>query len=165
MNAARQRVLLEAQTAIARKVFDAVPIGAAWSVHAIVIEMKRLHGSAPTTHIVSGCLRALREAGLVRQMGDTHCRVPVRESVPTVMPPETLIEIMSKTETVEAPAPLKPIDRLAGVAQRLRNLAEEFADLAEEVDAAALELEAKASTPDAETVKLRALRDALKQLV
>lgn len=72
---------LAQQTAIARKVYQAIPIEEAWTHIEIYREFVRLHGTSVEVRTVGGCVSSLVDSGLVRQVQrDRYRREPVKEA-------------------------------------------------------------------------------------
>ncbi len=83
MTPRKQRQKLEGQTAVAKKVYEAVPITEWWSMHQIGDELRRKAHTTTTFDVLQGCLRALTDTGLVTEdtLGKFR-RVEVREPAP-----------------------------------------------------------------------------------
>lgn len=164
ISAQRAAELLSANSATARKVFDAVPISDAWSTNAIASELVRTGCNLNYT-VIAGCLRSLCNSGLVREApASMFRRAPVR---PAAEPkPEVPKVNMVSTSAAPSPAPASadPLDLLAGLADRARGLAAEVGLLASDIERAALTL-AEARTADAARFqKLEQLANLLKGL-
>ena len=63
ISAIKHQAMVRSLTAIAQKVYTAVPASEAWSVSFIHSEMGRLGSSTRDVAIVYGCLNSLKEAG------------------------------------------------------------------------------------------------------
>ena len=67
MTPGKLQKILQGQTALARKVFEVVPIKEAWPASQIRHSLKEVERSNADLHTVRGCLATLREIGLVRE--------------------------------------------------------------------------------------------------
>lgn len=156
----KQKQKLAGQTAIAQKVFQAVPITEAWTVAQISTALYRATGARLEKHTLQGCLRALADSDLVRstEHGMLHQRTPVSAAQAT--PPkakELTMTQTSKPATPQQTAPASAIDVLGILSQKMRALADE-------VDAAALALEEVQSRSTEEAAKLKQLKALLKEI-
>lgn len=156
MRASRRDVLLGGQTAMARKVYEAVPIQETWTVARIMAELSRLTYQMPVRN-VQGALRALVEAGLIREPErESYKRVGVRESdndndEDDEMKTETAVgvamkEALSKSDvgglkTAPAPATKSPMEVLADLATRTKQLQHLLGELASDIETAALDVQ------------------------
>ena len=124
MTPIKVKTALDGQTAIARKVFDFVPIQDAWAANKIVSEMIRCGLPRIDFRTIEGCLHRLKDAGLVKE--------PERGAFQRVMPrteaPKVQLQVCSSTGPapgsptpatpliVDAPAILNRRDRARGQA-------------------------------------------------
>ncbi|MBB3256884.1 hypothetical protein [Paraburkholderia sp. WP4_3_2] len=159
MTPAKYQAALSAQTGIARKVLDMVPIQDAWTRAEIAGAMKRVTKSTPDVAVLEGCLARLKDAGLIRERGaGQYQRVEVREKeVPIV---STVIVANPGPKLAEQSA--SPIDVLARLAERARSMATQIVVLASDIETAALTIEQGNAESAAEAAKLRQLKDLLK---
>lgn len=144
MNKVRADKLLENQSAMAQKIFRAVPMQEYWSVHQIRLELERL-GTPAASHVIGGCLRHLKDAHLVEcnaQDQYRSCVKPVR-----IMKEEPIVEPKKQ--------PLTFAERLLAKAEALRKEADELEALAMQVEE---------EIQKAGDAKLANLRNALKEL-
>lgn len=161
MTPEKQKQKLAGQTAIAQKVFQAVPIAEAWTVAQISQALHRTTGARLDRHTLQGCLRALADSDLIRstEHGSLHQRVAVSAAQST--PPKTKELIVTQPAKPATPpqqaAPASAIDVLGCLAQKMRALADE-------VDAAALALEEEQSRTTGEAAKLKQLKALLKEI-
>lgn len=153
----KQKQKLAGQTAIAQKVFQAVPIAEAWTVAQISQALHRTTGARLDRHTLQGCLRALADSDLIRctEHGSLHQRVAVSAAQST--PPKTKESTVTQPATPQQAAPASAIDVLGSLAQKMRALADE-------VDAAALALEEEQSRTTGEAAKLKQLKALLKEI-
>lgn len=176
MSAARHKQVMQGQTGIARKVFEAVPIENPYNPSQIRTEMFRLGMTAPDMGILEGCLKALVEAGVCREhYGRVFTRAPSKpeperpalHAVAAPPPQENPLPITP----LPVPAERSPIDILAPIADQLRNAAEQAKEMsrslkavAESIDNAAAELEERSTVTASEINDLRQLKALLKNL-
>lgn len=76
MSSAKADALLQGQTGLARKVYEATPIREAWTVGQIQSAMK--DGGSVEHRVIVACLKDMREAGLVREVSGIFQRTEVR---------------------------------------------------------------------------------------
>lgn len=149
MNHQRAMSVLDNQTTLAQKVFKAVPMQDWWSVHQISAELARQTGQTQTRVTLGGCLRTLKDAGLIDEgSGDTY-RSAVKPA------PVKKAEPMGQIDDKQAPVPPSLAERLMAKAQSLREQAEELDNLAVEIE------EEIAKAGKAGNEKLRMLRELL----
>lgn len=159
MSGLRLKSLMDQQTGIAKKVYECVPLSEAFDAKRICTELARC-GSAPDIHIVNGCLKALKESGLVTEVRGLFQRVKIRaenDVIKQVIPPK-------ETEKSVEPVIKDPLDRLAAAASHLRSMGKVFEGIAIEIEDVALQLEDRSAEGNAEVKKLRQLADLLKTL-
>lgn len=157
----RLQSIVENQTGIARKVLDAVPISDRWDLRQIIHELHRVHHVRYEQHVVRGCLKSLRESGLVHELGEGFQRVPIRPLIRSVAKPAPA---EPEEKPVMTPEPESPGDRIACVASKLRTMAALFNDLATELDDAVIAYDEQAGATSAEFAQLRQLKALLKGL-
>lgn len=150
----RAQNILSGQTNLARKVFAAVPMQEFWSIGQISNEMNRVEKHSVLKGEITGCLRALVDAGLVAEAGQLTFRSNVKPPKPD-KPVEAPV-----TAPVKKAQPPKPtlMDQLLNLATDLRGIADKVDDLALEFDTAVKD----ASKGNAE---LEALRSTLRGLL
>ena len=151
MNHQRAVAILGSQTNLAQRVFKCVPIQEWWTVHQIANEMDRHGPHNHTKTILGGCLRTLKEAGLVDEGPKDTYRSAVK---PTLKRIEPVGEINDKT------APTQPslVDRLINEATKLRAMAETLDNLAVGIDD---EIAKAGKAGKAGNEKLKLLRELL----
>jgi len=164
MTPAAQRKRLEGQATIAKKVFEAVPIRAAWSIHQMMSHLTKITKSHIDHRVMQGCLNALKDCGLVREpQRGFFQRVEVREeAVKTEVNGEIDVPKL-KTESKPA-APASPIDVLDGIAGRLRRLRDDADTLASDIETAALVITEQEVETQAAVTKARQLQQLLQEL-
>lgn len=163
MNEPRFRAVLAGQTAIAQKVYNAVPISDRWSARQIHDELVRGGACSPGLHVMNGCLGRLRDAGLiVGSLIDGYSRTPVRERK----------EKVKEQQTIHAPAPKvapqpehrTPLELLAALSDRVSGVMAELKVIASDIDTTALEIAGQMEKHSEDTRKLEQLRALLKGL-
>lgn len=131
MKADRAERILQGQTGLAQKIFRAVPLQEYWTAVRISEEVARVEKTMrQPSHIVRGCLSALKDAGLVREDAT---------GFQSLVKPETIklpkdVEPMGQIDDKTAPVTPSLVDRLINEGQRLRNMADVLDGLAVEID-------------------------------
>ncbi len=150
MNAAKIKQAEQAQTAIATKVLNALPIADEWTVHIIRAELDR-KGINIDMRVLSGCLNTLKSSGLARELAGGRWRRVTATDKPQ----------LKAVKSPETPADLEPIDVIADVAARLRTLSRDLSALAEQVESAVLNIESRDASVQQDAEKLRQLKALL----
>lgn len=185
MTMSRQRALLNGQTAIARKVFSAIPITESWNARQIYAELCRV-GHSVDFKVQAGCLAALICSGLIIEPTTGNYRraavkqfvehiKPEAEQTRTIVAAEVIAATSNKDiEMATQPAPaLKPalvktattpIDKLATISNQARSIADQLKDLASNIETAAIEIDEQIKAGNEETAKLKQLQQLLKSL-
>lgn len=149
----RQHALLDGCTALARKVYAGVPISEPWNLHEIKVELLRQNVTI-SQHVIAGCLRALVDSGLVRELeAQTFIRTPVKNMKEPSMKPKL---VTPETQETSSPEPTI-FEALAAIAVQLRTLADD-------IDSVALKVNAASEAENAELQKLRQLQSILKSI-
>lgn len=163
ISSARFKQIHNGMTALAQKVYAAVPISEPWSTSYIHSEMLRNGGSTKDFRTVAGCLNSLIEAGLVLEpVRGTFIRSQVKEKPTNTVTAETLKEPMSSTPTAKIEK--SPVAILSGIAGRAKAASEVLRKLADDIETAALEIEENNTARDADISKLKQLQQLLKGL-
>lgn len=162
MSKAKVEALLQGQTGLARKVYEATPIRTAWLASQISGAMDK---SGADAGVVRACLRDLREAGLVRKVGSLFQRVEVR-TLSQPKPQETKEPaVPTPTETKKATPPLELLADLSG---ELISIANDFGTrvkrLAARLEEVALSIEQERENSAENLGKLAQLQSILKSL-
>lgn len=154
----RQDQLLRGQTAVARKVYDVVPLRERWNQTQIRGELERV-GKSVEHRVLAGCLSALTEAGLISNANGQYMREPVRPALAkTIQEQEKPMSKPSVTLVAQpAPAANDPFERMMSLATMLREVADKVEDVAVDVQQM---LEAN----QGDVAKLRQLQTLLKGL-
>ncbi|MET3632986.1 hypothetical protein [Burkholderia sp. 572] len=167
MTPTAQRKRLEGQATIAKKVFEAVPIRSAWSIHQMMSHLTKITKSHIDYRVMQGCLNALKDSGLVREP-ERGCfqRVEVREEAAKTEVNGEIDVPNQKTESKSAaPATTgSPIDVLDGIAGRLRQLRDDADTLASDIETAALIIAEQGAETQAAVMKARQLQQLLQEL-
>jgi hypothetical protein len=170
MSHSRFQAIHAGMTAVAKKVYSAVPMAECWSTPRIVNELQRL-GISHEFRVISGCLGALLEAGLVNEpVKGQYRREPVRDSTPPKAEPEPEPkEAMKPAEVFNLvkpalPAEKNPVDKLGVLAARIISLADSLKQLAGDVSDAAIEIQTQTEENEAASQKLKQLQALLKGL-
>lgn len=155
----------QALPGLARRVFDAVPIEAAWNTVQVSAEMQRLGYSVPVKDIMTGCLDTLKDTGLIREVGRGNFQRVYVPPLPGVKPKIT-VDRSTYTAEPEDDMPqttkADPLTSMGEVAASLRAMAAQLLERAKEIENAALEMEQRVSLEGEASRKLAALREALK---
>lgn len=166
MTPTRQQSLLRAQTALARKVYDVVPIQSPWTPLQIKGALAAGGHSSAELSVIRACLNDLKEAGLIREADRqmylrTEVRTPLQKDQPM---PQVVTSIKPAAKAGSA----SPIELLGDLASQLKTLGEEFSAkvhaLAARVEEAALTIEHGLEANAANLEKVRQLQTLLKSL-
>lgn len=148
-------------SAIAAKVYAAVPSSEPWSMSYINSELQRTGGITRDTRLLHGCLNSLKLAGLIQEPErGVFIRVPVRADKPktTTEPPTSVTT--KEEKKMPAPTPKAPRNPLA----ILNELASKCKALQDEIELAALEIDEYVTAKDGDAAKLKQLQTLLKSL-
>ena len=164
----RLEILLRGQSEVARKVFEVVPIGQAWSPTQIKAELERTGASTASLHVVRGCLRELCSSNLIGEpTREMYRRRAIRNRQPS--PQESAPEMQQPSPVIEkAEQPIthrSAVDLLSGIAARIGDAAEQhFAQLkqiAADLEDCALTLDQQGEANADDLKKLELLRTLL----
>lgn len=156
---ARHEERIRNMSAIAQKVYNAVPASEPWSMTRIHAEMQRLGGSSRDSRIVQGCLNSLKDAGLVEEPARlVFIRSAVRPDKPLQETAKPTTEKVEKTMSLSpAKQPRTPMAILTDLAARCKALADD-------IETAALEIDEHVTAKGADADKLKQLQALLKGL-
>jgi len=166
MTPTRRQSLLRAQTALARKVYDVVPIQSPWTPLQIKGALAAGGHSSAELSVIRACLNDLKEAGLIREADRqmylrTEVRTPLQKDQPM---PHVVTSIKPAAKASSA----SPIELLGDLASQLKTLGDEFSAkvqaLAARVEEAALTIEQGLEANAANLEKVRQLQTLLKSL-
>lgn len=163
MNEARQQQMLAGQTAIARKVFELVPIQEAWHASDIYGAL-RASSTGADTRAVRRCLGELKDQGLIREPVNGHFQraaVTIKPKREQVMPQET-----KKTVIALKKPEIAALDALATLSGEVISLADEMGErmkrMAARIEEVALSVEAEREGNAEAVAKLKQLQTLLK---
>ncbi|MCY1391378.1 hypothetical protein D9M71_62180 [compost metagenome] len=164
MTPAKQEILMQGQTGIARKVYDCVPIAEPWSSFQVMTALRNLTGSTPDSRIVSGCLVSLADSGLIKKTGrDQFQRIPVEQKQKSKEP--QMAEPAKNIEpAVEAKRVVSPLEMLGELATEIVGMAEHMKNLAARVEDVALAVEQERESSAKSMEQYRQLKALLKNL-
>lgn len=164
MTPAKQEILMQGQTGIARKVYDCVPIAEPWTSFQVMTAMRNMTGSTPDSRIVSGCLSSLVDSGLIKKTGrDSFQRIPVEPKTKTQE--LKMAEPAKKIETpVEPKRSTSPLEMLGELATEIVGMAEHMKRLASRVEDVALAVEQERESSAKSMESYRQLKALLKSL-
>lgn len=164
MSESRFTQVIAGMTAVAKKVYEAVPSSDQWSHQQIVTEVKRL-GYGIDHHTIKGCINSLIQAGLVQETAKgMFRRQPVRPKTETTNEEMAATQEIQPVKAADRAAHKEAIDILGGIADKLRNLSKATQSLADEVDKAGLDISDQIAMKEAGADKLKQLKDLLKEL-
>lgn len=148
-------------SAIAKKVYEAVPMQSPWDASQIHSELHRTGSTSCDFRIMRGCLDTLVKGGLIKEpTSGTFVRIAVdKANEPQPKRTEKQIELTPMTNTSETP--IEKIGKLASQANALLAMAKK---LTADIETVAIEVEEMFSSRDAETAKLKQLQALLKSL-
>lgn len=159
MSPERANAALGGTTAVARKVYEAVPINEAWDPAKIRSELLRLGSTSIEMHTMRGCLAALRDAGLVSERDGKFIRCKVKAKA--VRERDNVIEIKKTQEEPKESA----LDTLSRLAARLSSVASDLAAIASELETEALRISMEIDARGEEAAKLDQLREGLRSVL
>ena len=148
-------------SAIAAKVYAAVPASEPWSMSYINSELQRTGGITRDTRLLHGCLNSLKLAGLISEPErGVFIRVPVRADKPKTQPDPTQKTQTTEEKKMPATVAKTPRNPLA----ILNELAAKCKTLQDEIELAALEIDEYVTAKDGDAAKLKQLQTLLKSL-
>ncbi|WP_157669301.1 hypothetical protein [Chitinibacter sp. GC72] len=155
MQRARFESIYRGLSNIARKVYDAVPIGDAWSKALITQEIRRVTKTSTDARVIDGCLSSLVENGLVREpTRGAFVRVKVVGGLGS-------LKVSSSPEVENMAVKSEKVEKLS---LRLAGLVTTLTSVAEEIESISIEVDAQLSAVGDELGKLRQLKSLLKDL-
>lgn len=175
MTPAKQEILMQGQTSIARKIYECVPIQEAWQTFQIAHALKAATGTSADLRRVQACLSDLADAGLIREPQKRHFqRVEVKEKPKTQelkMPAEPSLNAIAAATAATAEPKASALDRIAGLAGELSDIADHLRQrllrvtkIAKELEDVALAVEQERESSSESMAKLSQLKDLLKGL-
>lgn len=150
--------LSQALNGVGRKVLEAVPIQAPWTIQQINAELYR-SGTRMDLSTLEGCLDRLRRIKLITEPTQgSFVRVQIRVS--DAPDPDD-----SEDEDTVPAQPAQPAEPADSPLTKLAQLAAQLHSLAKTLEDVALEIQAELEREQGKTAKLRQLQAALKELV
>lgn len=160
MRQARVDKILDGESSLARKVYEAVPISEPWSIKQIVAELRRKQTSNSLSTI-QGSLNALASRNLIKEPSSgMFIRAKVSTPTPT---PQLEVPKPVNLKAVDK-KPSNPIDELGELSQQARDLASHMTSLATALDNVAIKIDDFMQEQDAESAKLKQLKALLQDL-
>ena len=164
MNEARQTQMLAGHTALARKVFEVVPIQMAWPTADIHGALRNISSSSAQFRAVRACLGELKDQGLIREVGHGFFQ---RHPVTTKQPKsEPIMSTQAKPILSTVKPAVSALDALASLSSEVVSLSEEFGQrmkkLAMRLDEVALSVEVERESNAEAMVKFKQFQDLLK---
>lgn len=161
MTPARRDAIVRDLSSQAQKVFEFVPVAAAWTPQQIMASMYETTKSRMELRAITGCLGRLVDAGIVKEAPRGHFQrakasaqraEPATESVQPVAP------------EAKPAARAEPIDVLSEILGRLSRVAADIHTIASDLETAALRIEEQRENRERDVGKLRQLQALLKEL-
>ena len=164
MTPAKQEILMQGQTGIAKKVYECVPVQESWQTFQIVQALKNMTGSQADVRVVQGCLNDLVDAGLIRESQRRfYQRIQVEEK-----PKPKEVKMPAAQSKAEQPAiPAKPantMEILGELAAEVVGMAEHLKRLAARVEDVALIVEQERESSAKSMEQYRQLRALIKTM-
>lgn len=170
MTPSKQAALLQGLPNVARKVFEQVPIQDAWEPIQIQTTLRAQARSNIDMHVLRGCLRTLKEAGLIKETSHGRFR-RVDTRTPAANPKDKEPPMAKEQHPVTgqpAPDDHDPIELFATLASELTSLADQVAAslkaLAGRLEEAALAAEQHRERLAADVEAVRKFKAALAAL-
>lgn len=155
-------------SAVAKRVYEAVPIKDEWSKDQVISEVARLYPSMRDAHAISGCLATMVRSGVVIETTPGKFK---REPIDAAAPKKSQTALSEQKEanmsqTEQKPiAVATPIEKIAGLQRLAAKIMDDVKALSSEIETVAIEVEMQFAERDAESQKLRQLQTLLKGLV
>lgn len=171
--------VLQGQTALARKAFDAVPVSEWWDLWQVKRELERLGTVGVINHTqLRGCLKCLKEAGLIDEKDDAYrSAVTLAVSKPPPKPKEQpqeppVTEAKGNQKAVPtAPARISELDHLANLSSELIDITDEIRQklsrltrIAKELDDVALNIAQEQQASDKRFERLNRVQLLMREL-
>lgn len=128
MTPAKQQQLLQGTSAVARKVFEVVPIQDDWEAIQILNQLRAQTRSTIDMHVLRGCLKALKDSGLIKESSrGQYRRVDARQASPAIEEQEKPMAKPATTSIQPAtPSDGDSIELFGALASELAALADQF---------------------------------------
>lgn len=186
LNQKKHDIRLRSMSAVARRVYEAVPIETAWSVSFVQSELSRTGSSTGRdVHVLKGCLASLVEAGLVIEPErGLFQRAPLKPES-NYEPQKDQTQMKTKASAAIHSTSANSLSRLAelgqgamqnaarmavlaekaeALASTMREMVEELCKLSKNIDESALDIEEQKQSANADADKLKQLQQLLKSL-
>lgn len=161
--------VLRGQTALAQKVFFAIPLTDAWTIHQIRNEVRRQGVAISDNHKLHACLESLRDAGLLKSgpgfqlFRREHAITPadLERTKERVEGPgeQPVAEVVDKPE-----APETVFEQLAKIGGRARLIADQLNTLADDIEMAALSVDQRSQQLSAGEQKVKKIQELMREL-
>lgn len=170
---ARQTALLAGQTALARKVFEVVPIQEPWRDLEIGDALRSTGSSSASWNVVRACLNELKDNGLIREPLPKHYQrvaITLKAVNPSPLIAASESNMPPKVNPVVSPSPAEAgaLDVLAALSGEVINLADEIGSglkrLAARIEEVALSVEAEREINAEAMAKVRQFQALLKSI-
>lgn len=159
MSDKQMQSIIAGLTGTAAKVYEVIPIAAAWSVQQIFAELDR--SGANYEHAkIRGCLVSLVDQGLVKRSGDLYQRVQVRAN----QEPRARKEPPPAQPTEDSTVAVTPIDSILIIAADLRAKAKEMLEQADQLETACIGAMEREQRQQHERSQLDQLRKLLQSI-
>jgi hypothetical protein len=161
----RFKQLYNTLNAPVKKVYDGVPLSAAWTSTQIIGEISRLGYSMRDPKAILGCLDTLKRQGLIMEpTRGSFIRVEIKETS-TIEVQKPIEETREKIMAISKPTTqLKQsnLDRLINLSDKANGLAAQMKAMANELENVALDIESEIQENLTSAQKLKQLQDLLK---
>lgn len=163
MTPAKQEILMQGQTGIAKKVYECVPVQESWTSFQVMAALRNMTGSTPDSRIVSGCLTTLVDSGLIKKTGrDQFQRIAVEAKQKTQEP--KMAEPAQQMEITPEPKRVSPLEMLGELATEIVGMAGHLKRLAARVEDVALAVEQERESSAKSMEQYRQLRALIKTM-
>lgn len=171
MNEQRQQRLLENHTALAKKVFEYVPIQEAWTAAAINTAL-RTYSTTSASHVaVRACIGDMKDQGLVREVRSGYFqRTPISKKLEQLqLKPTENLPVQNEEKKPKVQPPLSTLDQLSALSDDVTAMSAEVVSFAAEItermkklsgriEEVALQVEAEREVNEEAANKLRTLQ-------
>lgn len=163
MTPARYESAMRGVTQTARKVLESVPVMESWTLHKVVSDLHR-RGVAIDYRVVQGCVAALKDAGLVKEVagGEWQKVIPRQQPIKAEPLPQIIPDLKPEPVPMSKPQTHQDTKKHEAPATRLGSLAAKLRALADELDDAALTIDEQIEGMQADSRRLKQLQELLK---
>lgn len=164
MNEQRFLSIYNGLPSIGKKVYDAIPADAYWSLSRLTNELARSGVSYDPSKTL-GVVNSLIKFGIVKEaQNGLFCRDKISRRTKTESSPTTYFDKTIKEETKMINEKTNPFDAVREVAIKFLDVAKTINALASEIDLRLADVEKHMATNDQDTAKLKQLQVLLKSL-